>query len=125
MLTCSNSLKLTISGGGGGGLKACSSNKLNRVNNSWVFSLRGRWLEGWFNSSSIMTQCLTQNPIDPTPENLSFASLGESQLDFLPSPSRGEGNASLAISNQTNLTPSLGGGAGERVLLALSGRFLC
>ena len=161
--------------GGGGSLKVCSANDLsisvNQTNASWLFPLQGRG----FNPSSFLTQSLTNNSIDPTPENLSFASHCESQLDFLPSPSRGEGNASLANIHQTNLghplslqeryrlllklcslpqhpfsgrdvtlvterervrclpvranilqanlTPSLGGG--ERVLLALSGRFSC
>ena len=152
LITCSNSLKLTVSGGGVS-LKACSANDLsisgNQTNASWLFPLRGRG----FNPSSFLTQSLTNNSIDPTPENLSFASHCESQLDFLPSPSRGEGDASLANIHQTNLghplslqerervrclpvratyifnnsqfTPSLGGGAGERVLLALSWRFSC
>ena len=87
-----------------------------------------------------MMQSLTNNSIDPTPENLSFASHCESQLNFLPSPSRGEGDVtqanlghSLSLQErarvrclpvranilQANLTPSLGGGAGERVLLTL------
>ena len=156
-------------------LKACSVNNLNisdfnPTNTSWLFPLRGRGLGRGFNPSSFLTQSLTNNSIDPTPENLSFASHGESQLDFLPSPSRGEGDVtqanlghSLSLQEryrlllklcslpqhpfsgrdvtlvterervrclpvranilQANLTPSLGGG--ERVLLALSGRFLC
>ena len=175
MLTCSNSLKLTISGGGVS-LKACSANDLsisvNQTNASWLFPLRGRGLGRGFNSSSFLTQSLTNNSIDPTPENLSFASHCESQLDFLPSPSRGEGDVtqanlghSLSLQEryrlllklcslpqhpfsgrdvtlvterervrclpvranilQANLTPSLGGGEGERVLLALSWRFSC
>ncbi len=102
----------------GASLEACSSNNFtvsdfNQTNKSWSFPLRGRG----FNPSSLMTQSLTQDPINPSPENLSFAPQCVAQLDFLPSPTRGEGNASLAINNQTTLTPSLGGGAGERVLL--------
>ena len=96
-------------------LEACSANNLsisvNQTNASWLFPLRGRGLGRGFNPSSFLTQSLTNNSIDPTPENLSFASHCESQLDFLPSPSRGEGDVT-----QTNLTPSLGGGEGERVL---------
>ena len=167
-----NLLKLSkINYFGGASLKSCSVNNLNisdfnPTNTSWLFPLRGRG----FNPSSFLTQSLTNNSIDPTPENLSFASQGESQLDFLPSPSRGEGDVtqtnlghSLYLQEryrlllklcslpqhpfsgrdvtlvterervrslpvranilQANLTPSLGGG--ERVLLALSGRFLC
>ena len=149
LITCSNSLKLTVSGGVS--LEACSTNNLsisvNQTNASWLFPLRGRGLGRGFNPSSFLTQSLTKNPIDPTPENLSFASHCESQLDFLPSPSRGEGDVtqanlghSLSLQErarvrclpvranilQANLTtPSLGGGAGERVLLALSWRFSC
>ena len=98
--------------GGGASLEACSANNLsisvNQTNASWLFPLRGRG----FNPSSCLTQSLTKNPIDPTPENLSFASHCESQLDFLPSPSRGEGDVT-----QANLTPSLGVTSRERVLL--------
>ena len=144
LITCSNSLKLTVSDGAS--LEACSANNLsisvNQINASWLFPLRGRG----FNPSSFLTQSLTNNSIDPTPENLSFASHCESQLDFLPSPSRGEGDVTQANLGhplslqerarvrclpvranilQTNLTPSLGGGVGERVLLALSWRFSC
>ena len=130
MKNCAYLLKLSENNCfGGASLEACYANDLsisvNQTNASWLFPLRGRGLGRGFNPSSLMMQSLTNNSIDPTPENLSFASQGESQLDFLPSPSRGEGSALLAISNQANLTPSLGGGAGERVLLALSGRFLC
>ena len=99
----------------GASLEACSANNLsisvNQTNASWLFPLRGRGLGRGLNPSSCLTQSLTKNPIDPTPENLSFASHCESQLDFLPSPSRGEGDVI-----QANLTPSLGGGAEERVL---------
>ena len=114
--------------GGGASLEACSSNNFtvsdfNQTNKSWSFPLRVRGLGRGFNPSSLMTQSLTQDPINPSPENLSFAPQCVAQLDFLPSPTRGEGNASLAINNQTNLTPSLGGGAGERVLLTW--RFSC
>ena len=149
VLTCSNSLILTVSGGAS--LEVCSANDLsisvNQTNASWLFPLRGRGLGRGFNPSSFLTQSLTNNSIDPTPENLSFASHCESQLDFLPSPSRGEGDVtqanlghSLSLQErarvrclpvranilQANLTtPSLGGGAGERVLLALSWRFSC
>ena len=101
--------------GGGASLEACSANYLsisvNQTNVSWLFPLRGRGLGRGFNPSSLMMQSLTNNSIDPTPENLSFASHCESQLDFLPSPSRSEGDVI-----QANLTPSLGGGEGERVL---------
>ena len=116
MKNCTYLLKLSdINRFEGASLEACSANNLsisvNQTNASWLFPLRGRGLGRGFNPSSFLTQSLTNNPIDPTPENLSFASQGESQLDFLPSPSRGEGDVI-----QANLTPSLGGGEGERVL---------
>ena len=153
MKNCTYLLKLSDINhfGGGASLEVCSANDLsisdfNPSNASWLFPLRGRGLGRGFNPSSLMMQSLTNNSIDPTPENLSFASHCESQLDFLPSPSRGEGDVtqanlghSLSLQErarvrclpvranilQANLTPSLGGGAGERVLLALSWRFSC
>ena len=117
MKNCTYLLKLSDINrfGGGASLEVCSANNLsisvNQTNASWLFPLRGRGLGRGFNPSSFLTQSLTNNSIDPTPENLSFASHCESQLDFLPSPSRGEGDVI-----QANLTPSLGGGEGERVL---------
>ena len=123
MKNCAYLLKLSdINRFEGASLEACSANNLSisvhQTNASWLFPLRGRGLGRGFNPSSFLTQSLTNNSIDPTPENLSFASHCESQLDFLPSPSRGEGDVT-----QANLTPSLGGGAGERVLL--TARFSC
>ena len=152
MKNCTYLLKLSDINrfGEGASLEACSANDLSisvhQTNASWLFPLLGRGLGRGFNPSSLMMQSLTNNSIDPTPENLSFASHCESQLDFLPSPSRGEGDVtqanlghSLSLQErarvrclpvranilQANLTPSLGGGAGERVLLALSWRFSC
>ena len=127
MKNCAYLLKLSDINrfGGGASLEVCSANDLsisdfNPSNASWLFPLRGRGLGRGFNPSSLMMQSLTNDSVAPAPEHLSFVSRCESQLDFLPSPSRGEGDVT-----QANLTPSLGGGAEERVLLALSWRFSC
>ena len=136
---------------GGASLEACSANNLttsdfNQTNKSWSFPLRGRGLGRGVNPSSFSTQSLTQDQVYPSPENLSFASRGVAQLDFLPSPTRGEGNVtqtnlghSLALQERarvrclpvranipkTNLTPSLVVTSGDSVLLTPPRRFSC
>ena len=78
--------------------------EFNQTSKSWSFPLRGRGLGRGFDLSSLMTQSLTQDQINPSPENLSFAPRCVAQLDFLPSPTRGEGSANIP---QTSLGYSL------------------